>query len=157
ARPSCGPVPISASLGRRLTDLDNGLFRSLFSGQGNAMLLAPRLRVVDHRVLALNAARYRRATARTLGLGLVARPAWGTERRTVPVGRVIGAGGRELVIANLHCTGYRPDHRVAEAELLRAAWFTVSLARPEDVVVLAGDLNLTLLGSETLRDLTGPE
>jgi endonuclease/exonuclease/phosphatase family metal-dependent hydrolase len=157
ARPSCGPVPIPASLGRRLTEVNTGLLRSLFSGQGNAMLLAPRLRVLDHRVLPLNNARFRRATARSLDLGLVARLAWGKERRIVQVVRVGGGGRRQLVIANLHCTGYRSDHRITEAELLRAAWFTVSIARPEDVVVLAGDFNLTALGSETLRDLTGPE
>jgi endonuclease/exonuclease/phosphatase family metal-dependent hydrolase len=155
-RPSLGPIPIPASLGRRLTDLNNGLFRSLFAGQGNAIQLSSRLRVLDHRVLTLNSRRFRNAQARVLGLDLVARLAWGKERRIVQAVRV-SDGGRQIVVANLHCTSYRPDQRLAEAELLRAAWFAVSLARPEDVVVLAGDFNLTALGSETLRDLTGPE
>ena len=65
--------------------------------------------------------------------------------------------GKQFVVANLHCTSYRPDQRLAEAELLRAAWFAVSLARPEDVVVLAGDFNVIELRSQTLRDLTGPD
>jgi endonuclease/exonuclease/phosphatase family metal-dependent hydrolase len=156
ARPTLGPLPIPAGVGRRLTELDNGLLRSLFAGQGNAIRLAPRLTVLDHRVLVLNSARFRRSQARVLELDLVARLAWAKERRIVQAVRVGGAG-RPLVVANLHCTSFRPDQRLAEAELLRAAWFTVSLARPEDVVVLAGDFNLTALASQTLRDLTGPE
>jgi len=41
--------------------------------------------------------------------------------------------------------------------LLRTAWFASSLARPEDVVILAGDFNVRADRSRTLRDLTGPE
>ena len=43
----------------------------------------------------------------------------------------------------MHCTSYPPDERLPDAELLRAAWFASSLARPEDVVILAGDFNVT--------------
>jgi hypothetical protein len=157
ARPSFGPLPIPASLGRRLTNIDNGLLGSLFAGQGNAILLSSRLRALDHRVLTLNGARFRRLEARTLGLDLVETLAWGKERRIVQAARVSRGDGPPFVVANLHCTGFRPDIRVTEAELLRAAWFTVSFARPEETVVLAGDFNLTALGSQTLRDLTGSE
>jgi endonuclease/exonuclease/phosphatase family metal-dependent hydrolase len=157
ARPSFGPLPIPASLGHWLTDFDTGLLRSLFSGQGNAITLSPRLRLVDHRVLTLNSSRFRRSQARSLDLELVARLAWSKERRVVQAIRVVAGDGRQVVIANLHCTSYRPDQRLAEAELLRAAWFITSFARPEEVVVLAGDFNVTALGSQTLRDLTGPD
>jgi endonuclease/exonuclease/phosphatase family metal-dependent hydrolase len=157
ARPSLGPLPISGELGRRLTGLNNGLLRSLFAGQGNAIHLATRLRVVEHKVLALNGARFRKLQSRALRLGLVTRLAWEKERRIVQAVRVAGEHGPELVIANLHATSYRPDQRLAEAELLRAAWFAVSFARPEDVLVLAGDFNLTAAGSQTLRDLSRPE
>ena len=155
-RPSLGPLPIPPAAGRALTDLNTGLFRSLFAGQGNAIQLGTGLRVLEHRVLALNSHRFRRAETRKLELDLVARLAWAKERRIVQAVRVAGAG-RPFVVANLHCTSYRPDQRLAEAELVRAAWFTLSFARPEDVVVLAGDFNVTALASETLRDLTGPE
>ncbi len=157
ARPAFGPMPISPSLGRRLTDLDHGLLRSLFAGQGNAIQLSPRLRVLDHRVLTLNNGRFRRAQARSLRLDLVARLAWAKERRIVQALRVADQDGKPFVVANLHCTSYRQDQRLAEAELLRAAWFAVSLARPEDVVVLAGDFNVIELRSQTLRDLTGAD
>jgi endonuclease/exonuclease/phosphatase family metal-dependent hydrolase len=152
-RPSLGPLPIPAGLGRELTELNTGLFRSLFAGQGNAIQLSSRLRVLDHRVLTLNSRRFRRAQSRLLELDVVARLAWAKERRIVQAIRVATNNGRELVVANMHCTSYRPDDRLAEAELLRAAWFTVSLARPDDVVVLAGDFNLTALDSHVVRDL----
>ena len=51
----------------------------------------------------------------------------------------------------------RSRRRLADAELLRAAWFAVSEAQPEDVVVLAGDFNVTADRSSTLRDLTNDE
>ena len=34
-----------------------------------------------------------------------------------------GPAGRTFAITNLHCTSYAADERLAEAELLRAAWF----------------------------------
>src|SRR5436305_10355771 len=38
--PRLGPLPIPAELGRAITSLNNGLFRSAVSGQANAILLA---------------------------------------------------------------------------------------------------------------------
>jgi len=50
ARPRLG----SAELGRRLTELHHGLFRSAFTGQANAMLLAQNLRVGYERTLVVS-------------------------------------------------------------------------------------------------------
>jgi endonuclease/exonuclease/phosphatase family metal-dependent hydrolase len=157
ARPSIGPLPIPAELGRRLTEPNHGLLRSAFSGQGNAMEVSPRLRVLARDSLTLNTRRFRAAQARALGLGPVARLAWAKERRIVQSLRVQEPGGRTLLVANMHCTSYPADERLADAELLRAAWFAVSKAAPEDVVVLAGDFNVRAARSRTLSDLTGPE
>ena len=55
----------------------------------------------------------------------------------------------------MHCTSL-PDRRLAQAELLRAAAFVTSTALPNDVVVLAGDFNLTAAAA-AMRELTGPE
>lgn len=155
ARPVLGPVRIPRRVGRALTSLHHGVLRSAFSGQGNAMQIAPRLRVASHEVLTLNPRRFRDAQAHELELDAIARLAWAKERRIVQAVR-LPADGRTYVVANTHCTSY-PDRRLADAELLRAAWFATSLARPEDVVVLAGDFNVTLEQSQTLRDLVGPE
>jgi endonuclease/exonuclease/phosphatase family metal-dependent hydrolase len=155
ARPVLGPLRIPRRVGRALTSLHHGVLRSAFSGQGNAMQIAPRLRVASHDVLTLNPRRFRDAQARELELDAIARLAWAKERRIVQAVRLF-AERRAYVVANTHCTSY-PDPRLADAELLRAAWFATSLARPEDVVVLAGDFNVTLEQSQTLRDLAGPE
>lgn len=157
ARPSLGPVPIPAGLGRRLTELNHGLIRSAFAGQGNAMQVSPRLRVLAHETLTLNSRRFRSAQSRALRLGPVARLGWGKERRIVQGLRLLEPGGRTLFVTNMHCTSYPADERLADAELLRAAWFAVSKAAPEDVVVLAGDFNVRAARSRTLVDLTGPE
>jgi endonuclease/exonuclease/phosphatase family metal-dependent hydrolase len=157
ARPTLGPVPITAELGRRLTEPNHGLLRSAFSGQGNAIQVSPRLRIMAHETLTLNARRFRATQSRALGLGLVARLAWAKERRIVQAVRLTEPGGRTFLIANMHCTSYPADRRLADAEVLRAAWFAVSTAAPEDVVVLAGDFNVRAAQSRTLRDLTGDE
>jgi endonuclease/exonuclease/phosphatase family metal-dependent hydrolase len=157
ARPAVGPIPISARLGRLITRTHHGVLRSAFSGQGNALQLSSRLRLLEHWVLPLNPRRFRDALALELRLGVVARLAWAKERRVVQAARLAHADGRTLLVANTHCTSYRPDRRLADAELLRAARFASSLARPQDILVLAGDFNVTVATSPTLRDLTGPE
>ncbi|MDX6476519.1 MAG: hypothetical protein QOH95_2030, partial [Gaiellaceae bacterium] len=157
ARPSLGPLPITAGLGRRLTAPNPGLLRSAFSGQGNAMVVSPRLRVLSHKTLTLNSRRFRNAQSRALRLGPVARLGWAKERRVVQALRLAAPDGRTVLVTNMHCTSYPADERLADAELLRAAWFAVSTAAPEDVVVLAGDFNVRAARSRTLRDLTGPE
>jgi Endonuclease/Exonuclease/phosphatase family len=157
ARPAIGPLPIPAELGRRLTEPNHGLLRSAFSGQGNAIQVSPRLRVLAHETLTLNPRRFRAAQSRALELGPVARLAWAKERRIVQALRLAEPAGRTFLVANMHCTSYPADERLADAEVLRAAWFAVSTAAPEDVVVLAGDFNVRALRSRTLRDLTSPE
>jgi endonuclease/exonuclease/phosphatase family metal-dependent hydrolase len=157
ARPALGPLPIPAELGRRLTEPNHGLLRSAFSGQGNAIQVSSRVRVLSQQSLTLNPRRFRAAQSRALGLGLVARLAWAKERRIVQAVRLEETTGRTLLLANMHCTSYPADERLADAELLRAAWFAVSTAAPEDVVVLAGDFNVRAERSRTLHDLTGSE
>jgi len=157
ARPAFGPLPITSELGRRLTDPNAGLFRSAFSGQGNAMLVSPRLRVLSHHVLTLNSRRFRQAQARALGLGPIARLGWAKERRIVQALRLEAPGGRTYLVTNMHCTSFAADERLADAEVLRAAWFAVSTAAPGDVVVIAGDFNARAARSRSLHDLATPE
>jgi endonuclease/exonuclease/phosphatase family metal-dependent hydrolase len=154
ARPVLGPLPIPRALGRVLTEPHHGLLRSAFSGQGNAIQLASRLTVLSHRVLPLNPRRFRSEQARALGLDALARIAWAKERRIVQTARLEAADGRTYLVANTHCTSYAPDQRIADAELRRAAEFALSAAGPDDVVVLAGDFNVTFLRSRTLHELT---
>jgi endonuclease/exonuclease/phosphatase family metal-dependent hydrolase len=157
ARPNALGLPIGATAGRLLTAVHHGLLRSAFSGQGNAMWVSPRLRVVDHRRLPLNPRSFRRLKAREWGLSSGVERAWARERRIVQTARIVDPGGAAVLVANLHCTSYARDRRLADAELLRAAWFATGAAEPNDAVVLAGDFNVTPEESETLRTLTEPE
>ncbi|HMI29040.1 MAG TPA: endonuclease/exonuclease/phosphatase family protein [Gaiellaceae bacterium] len=155
-RPSLGPLPSTAEIGRVLTEPNHGLFRSAFTGQANAMLIGPALSVVEHRRVVLNPFRFRRAQARRLGLGRSARLAWAVERRVCQAVRV-RSDARTLVVGNLHATGYAPDRRLADAELLRAAVFVDGFALPTEPVLLCGDFNLSLRTSPTLAELMTSE
>jgi len=157
ARPMLGPLPIPTELGRRLTELNHGLLRSAFAGQGNAILVDPGLRVTAHERVTLNTRRFRRAQGRWLGLDPIARIAWGKERRVCHAVRIELPSGPSAVVGNLHATSYWPDQRLPDAELRRAAEFVDVLARPAEIVVLAGDFNVELARSRTLADLTSPE
>ena len=139
--PSLGPLPIPASVGRALTEPNNGLLRSLFAGQGNAIQVGPRLRVLHHDVETLNSRTFRNAEGKVLGLDLVMRLAWAKERRVVQALRLVNDDGRTLLVANAHCTSSR-DSRIPAVELQRVAQFALDLAEAGDVVVLAGDFNI---------------
>jgi endonuclease/exonuclease/phosphatase family metal-dependent hydrolase len=155
-RPMLGPFPSTAAIGRALTDLHHGLFRSAFTGQANAILVRGGLPVVEHRQIVLNPRRFRHAQARHLDLAPVARLAWASERRVCQAVRVRRGEGT-LLIGNLHATSYPPDKRIPDAELLRAAVFLDGLATPGEPVLLAGDFNISVRFSRTLADLVQPE
>ena len=148
---------VPGNAGLALTDLNAGVIRSALEGQANAILVARRLRAGEHRTLVLNPRSIRDRLASQLGLGLAARFRWGRERRTVHAVRVTLPDDRTAIVANLHATSFRPDKRLADAELLRAATFADALARPGEAVVLAGDFNVTVVTSPTLRALSRPE
>jgi endonuclease/exonuclease/phosphatase family metal-dependent hydrolase len=134
-------------LGRTLTAVNQGLFRSLLVGQANAILLRADLRVLATDELVLNPPSFRRRTARELGLDGRTRSRWAKERRVCQGLRLEG-----LTIANLHGSATH-NWSVADAELLRAATFADAFAAPDDVVVLAGDFNVIREHSSTYPKL----
>ncbi len=154
APPTLGPIPSTYWIGHALTSLNPGLLRSAFSGQGNAIMIAPRLRVEAHERLVLNPSGFRRREGKRLDLGVVARLAWAGERRVCQAVRALLADGRHALVANLHATSFPPDHRLPEAELRRAAEWLDGLARAHDVVILGGDLNQSVRRSPLLDELT---
>ena len=143
------PLLRSVALGRLTTALHQGLFRSAFTGQANAILLQPELRAVGEDSIVLNPPPSAGALARAPPLSPDARK-WAKERRVCQAVRTEG-----LPVANLHATGL-PGKRVADAELLRAAVFADSVAEPDDSAVLAGDFNVIRERSTTLPQ-TRPE
>lgn len=110
-------------LGRAITSLHAGLFRSLFTGQANAVLLAPALHVLEHDVLVLQ-------PGSLLDRGV-------KERRICQVLR-LEAAGTTLVLGNVHATNERD---IASVEVARAAAHLDVLADQDEPIVLAGDFN----------------
>jgi endonuclease/exonuclease/phosphatase family metal-dependent hydrolase len=108
-----------------VTELHSGLFRSLFTGQANAVLLAPELGLVDHSVLVLNPGTW-------MGVGA-------GERRICQVVR-LEAAGRTLLLGHLHATNLANN---AAEQTVRAAEHLIELGRPAEPAVLAGDFNVT--------------
>ncbi|MFL5921873.1 MAG: endonuclease/exonuclease/phosphatase family protein [Gaiellaceae bacterium] len=145
ARPRLG----SAELGRLITELNYGLFRSAFTGQANAILVRKGLRMLETDSIVLNPPSFRRRVARELGLEARRQLKWAKERRVCHAVRT-----EELTVANLHGSAVH-DWRVADAELMRAAVFADAFAEPDDVLVLAGDLNVIRERSSTLAALAG--
>jgi endonuclease/exonuclease/phosphatase family metal-dependent hydrolase len=156
ARPRFGPLPLPAEVGRRLTHINHGVLRSAFSGQANAILLRPGLDPLERRAIVLNSGSFRQLTARELGLDWIVRLAWAKERRVCQAVRIRLDDGRSGLVANLHASR-SVDPRVPDAEILRAACFADALARPGELLVLAGDFNVRREDSRTLAELTGPE
>jgi endonuclease/exonuclease/phosphatase family metal-dependent hydrolase len=111
-------------LARRITALDLGLFRSLFTGQANAILLAPEIAVVHHAVLEINPRR---------GIGTGA-----GERRICQVARLEVAGTHTVLLGHLHASNVGG---AAPTQSARAAEHLLEVARPAEPVVLAGDFN----------------
>lgn len=114
-------------LGGRITRLNQGFFRSAFSGQANAILLRPRLVPLEERWTVVSRGR--------------------RERRICQAVRLKG-----MVIANLHASGVAGHPEVGAAEIVRALAFVESVAENGDVLVLAGDFNLR---SSQLPELAG--
>jgi endonuclease/exonuclease/phosphatase family metal-dependent hydrolase len=100
------------TLARWITDLHNGLFRSAFTGQANAILLARELLVVEHRAVQLSRREHRICQAVRLENG--------------------------IVIANVHASGLRLGH--GDEELKPALELLDELSGR--VTILAGDFNL---------------
>jgi endonuclease/exonuclease/phosphatase family metal-dependent hydrolase len=108
-------------LDRLATTLHNGFFRSLFTGQANAILLRRDLEVLEKSVFTLN-------EGGVLGIGA-------GEPRICQIVRLRG-----LVLANLHASK-SSEHAAEQAE--RAATYLLEEARSGEPVVLAGDFNVT--------------
>lgn len=148
ARPALG----SAELGRVITELHHGFFRSALTGQANAILLRPELHPLASDSIVLNPWSFRRRLARELKLDVRVRLAWAKARRVCHAVRT-----EVITVANLHASRGLPDRRLPDAELLRAAVFAEGFGEPADVLVLAGDFNVVRERSETLDRLAGTE
>jgi endonuclease/exonuclease/phosphatase family metal-dependent hydrolase len=117
---------LPVGLGRRLTALHTGVFRSLFTGQANALLVRRELEILLESILVLN-------EASLLGIGV-------GERRVGQLARLRRPNDSNVLLSNLHAS-QSAGH--AQEQVERAAAHVLELAEPEEPVVLAGDFNVT--------------
>lgn len=106
---------VPGPIGVRVTRMNQGLFRSAFVGQANAILVTRSLEVEDRGYLQISDHVRERRLAQAVGV----------------------AGG--FVVANLHANH---GTEVAQMEVERSQAFAEAASRPGEVVVLAGDFNL---------------
>lgn len=154
-RAGLGPLPLPLWLTRRLTDIHHGRLRSFVTGQGNAVLVGPRLQVQETWGRVLNDRHFRRALARQERIELRVRLRWAIERRIAQAVRVVTEEGRPLFAVNIHASHVGSERRLADAELARAVAMAQRLAEPGEPIVLAGDFNITGEQSRTLAALVG--
>ena len=108
-------------LGRRLTARAPDLFRSLFNGQANALLVAPSLAVVD------------------CGPVVELRPRGLRERRVCQLVRVAD-GDRTVLLANFHATAHQ--RALARAEVERVGQAVAG----DEASIVCGDFNVPKTG-----------
>ena len=108
-------------LDRLVTSLNHGFFRSVFTGQGQAILLRRELAVLERSEYVLN-------RSGRLGTGA-------GEPRICQIVRLHG-----LVLGNVHAS-QSPDEAAEQGE--RAATYVLELAQDGEAVALAGDFNVT--------------
>ena len=152
-RPKLGPFPIPASLGRALTAPNHGAIRSAFAGQGNAILFPNDARVRNEKTITLNTNVFCEERGAKLGMAPKQMVRWEKERRVCHLVQYELPDRRRFLVANLHATSAPNDPRLADAELRRALNFIERGAELEEVLVVAGDFNITREQSTAIQEL----
>ena len=143
----------SLPFGRIVTSLHAGLFRSSFNGQGNVILIPPDVTVREHKTITLNTNVFCEEEGRKLGIDAKMMRWWEKERRLCQTLKIEFPNRQRMLIANLHATSYPGDVRLADAELRRATNFVQRQSDVEEVVIVAGDFNITREQSQTIATL----
>jgi endonuclease/exonuclease/phosphatase family metal-dependent hydrolase len=139
--------------GRRVTSVHTGFFRSSFNGQGNVILVPREWTVREHKTITLNTNPFCEEEGRRLALDPKLTRRWERERRICQVVKAERADRQRLLVANVHATGHPHDTRLADSELRRAANFVDRQSEVEEVVIFAGDFNVTQEQSRTIAAL----
>ena len=140
-------------LGRYVTSLHAGFFRSSFNGQANAILVPRDWTVRTHKTITLNTNPFVEEEGRKLGLDPKVVRRWERERRICQVVKLERPDRKRLLVANVHASSHPRDPRLADAELRRATNFADRQSEVEEVVVFAGDFNVTQAQSQTITSL----
>jgi endonuclease/exonuclease/phosphatase family metal-dependent hydrolase len=152
-RPKFGPFPIPAFVGRALTAPNHGVIRSAFAGQGNAILFPNDAHVRDEKTITLNTNVFCEERGARLGMTPKEMVWWEKERRVCHLVQYEMPDRRRFLVANLHATSASNDIRFSDAELRRAINFIERGSELEEVVIVAGDFNITREQSTAIQEL----
>jgi endonuclease/exonuclease/phosphatase family metal-dependent hydrolase len=141
--------------GQAVTSLHAGFFRSKANGQANVILLPRGVQVREHKMITLNTNPFCEEQGRKLGIDAKLQRWWEEERRILQSVKIEFGNRRRLLVANLHATSYVRDPRLADAELWRATNFVQRQSEIEEIVIVAGDFNITHQQSQTITALLG--
>ena len=141
-------------IGKSITRLHAGLFRSGLHGQGNVILMPRDVEVRSHKVITLNTNVFCEEQSGRLGLDEKLTRWWEAERRICQVVKIELPNRKRILIANLHATSHDADMRLPDAELRRAVNFVERQSDLQEVVVIAGDFNVTREQSQTIASMT---
>jgi endonuclease/exonuclease/phosphatase family metal-dependent hydrolase len=153
-RPRFGPIPIPSALGRGLTAPNHGVIRSAFAGQGNAILFPKEAKLRNRKTITLNTNVFCEERGAQLGLTRKQMVAWEKERRVCHLVQYELPNRRRFLVGNLHATSVANDLRLADAEIRRAITFVDRGAELEEVLIVAGDFNITHEQSTAIQELT---
>ncbi len=152
-RAKFGPFPIPTLLGRALTAPNHGLLRSAFAGQGNAILFPKQAQLRAEKTITLNTNVFCEERGARLGLSAKQMLWWEKERRVCQLVQYEMPDRRRFLVANIHATSAANDLRLADAELRRAINFIERGAELEEVLIVAGDFNITREQSTAIQEL----
>jgi endonuclease/exonuclease/phosphatase family metal-dependent hydrolase len=138
---------------RSVTSLNAGFFRSSFNGQGNVILVPREWEVRVRKTITLNTNPFVEEEGRKLELDEKIVRRWERERRICQVVKLERPDRQRLLVANVHATSHPGDARLADSELRRAANFVDRQSEIEEIVIFAGDFNVTQQQSATIARL----
>jgi endonuclease/exonuclease/phosphatase family metal-dependent hydrolase len=143
---------LAAPVGRAFTSLHAGIFRAGFGGQGNVILIRKDATIRETKGVTLNTNAFVEEQGARLGIDPKRVRRWERERRVCQLVKLELPDRRRYLVANLHATS-AGDRRLADAEAQRAARFVDRQAEVDELVLLAGDFNIEVDASQTIREL----
>ena len=151
--PHVGPLPVPAPLGRVLSAPHSGWLSPAFAGRGNVILFPLAAKLRSTKTITLNTNVFCEERGAALGLARNQMRRWERERRICHLVQYELPNRRRFLVATLHATSNPGDIRLAEAELRRATSFVDRRAEVEEIVIVAGDFNLSRSQSALIAEL----
>ena len=148
-----GLVKVPASLGKQLARPHSGRLAPRVSGAGNTILIPSDATIRSAKTVTLNTNVFCEERGAELGMTEKEVRAWEKPRRICHLVQYELPNRRRFLIATLNTSDRPDDIRLPDAELRRTVNFVERRAEIEEIVVIAGDFNISRAQSETIAAL----